>query len=240
MIDDQRIIRKTKMMLHFLVALALLSIEANGFSWGSKCGYVRSSQSAAHYPSLTDRKCEIKLCSLNHKNTALSQGLRAGGETNDAKAIVKKNKLVHWYTSYTKLVDEKPLGTQSITVGLVSALGDILSQYIEANVAGVVFSFNWLRFNSFLVSGTLFVGPYLHYWYGVLWKVGRWGQEKYMLSKRYQTMIQVVLDQTIGVAIFFPAYFFLYEFTEALLSLRGKSWANHKICISPIDSIKII
>lgn len=41
-------------------------------------------------------------------------------------------------------------------------------------------------------------------------------------SNRKQIATQVAIDQTVGVALFFPAYFYVYEVLESIVAIRGK------------------
>ena len=56
--------------------------------------------------------------------------------------------------------------------------------------------------------------------------MGRYLKRKYGISEGKRTLIQVVVDQTMGTGMFFPLYFLTYEGTEALLSMRGKDNLN--------------
>jgi len=150
-----------------------------------------------------------------------------GGEQNE----IRVNWAVRKYNAYIRMLDKKPLITQIMTVGLITATGDILSQCLEARVAGTSLILNWARLSAFAISGAFFVGPYVHTWYGVLWKLGRWQEQKYGLSRSWQVMTQTIVDQTVGVAVFFPVYFYVFEAVEAALGLRvpNFSYATEKI-----------
>jgi hypothetical protein len=125
------------------------------------------------------------------------------------------------YGKYMSLLETSPMITKSITAGIVQAIGDFLSQYIEAKVANVPFVLNGSRLQAFLLSGIFFVGPFLHYWYNFLWRIGDWAKLKYKAGKNMQTLLQVFTDQTLGVAIFFPLFFYVFEIADALCSWRG-------------------
>lgn len=146
--------------------------------------------------------------SLRHQSAA-SEGDDTTGNT------------VNPYNRYMNLLESHPLVTKSISSGIVSALGDVLAQWIEALSGQLPFTLNMKRLLSFFVCNTLFVGPFLHFWWGQLEQMGTWMDTKFNASKRLQTLTKVVLDQTVGVAVFFPAYFYAYELTEALVSWRG-------------------
>ena len=143
-------------------------------------------------------------------------------EYGDVKRSSAETEAVRLYDAYLRLLDDKPIRTQIITAGIISALGDVLAQILEAKIQNIPLLLNWTRLNSFLISGAVFVGPFMHFWYGFLWKFGTWLERKYGYSRRFQILAQNAADQTIGVALFFPAFFYTFEFAEATLGLRGK------------------
>jgi hypothetical protein len=56
-------------------------------------------------------------------------------------------------------------------------------------------------------------------WYELLWAFGEGLKRRFPKSfenKSSQALAQVFLDQTVGVAIFFPLYFFVFECIESL------------------------
>ena len=139
------------------------------------------------------------------------------------------------YTRYIQLLDTKPLLTKSISSGIVALLGDILAQSMEAQKAqhAPLVAFNWTRLLSFFICNTLYVGPFLHYWWEQLWKLGRWMQEKHGAKKPTTILVQLLLDQTIGVLMFFPTYFYAYELSESLLLGKGEQIQS---CLSVVSS----
>ena len=100
--------------------------------------------------------------------------------------------------------------------------GAILSQWIQAVSAGIPLVMDWHTVRAFALTGTIFEGPYMHWWYEQLFKFGRFLNAKTAVSSRARTMAQIAIDETIGVAIFFPAYFLAYEIMQSLLLFRGK------------------
>jgi hypothetical protein len=123
----------------------------------------------------------------------------------------------------------------------LAASGDVLSQSIQAGhgllfqsstttvgttvgvgVAAAASSFNWIRWRTFLLTGLLFEGPWVSFWYQGLWRLGRWMEaSKWKASSRLQVLVQTVIDQTVGVSIFFPMYFLVYEIIGACVAGRG-------------------
>lgn len=68
--------------------------------------------------------------------------------------------------------------------------------------------------------------------------MGRYVKRKYNASAQTQTTVQVLLDQTIGVAIFFPLYFFVFEIVSSIAALRvpDLSLARHT-CATQLRSV---
>ena len=154
-----------------------------------------------------------------NKDASVKWIIRGGAVVVASPGVASLKKL---YTSYLRAIELRPLLTKGLTAGVVNFLGDILAQYLQASAAGVTFLPNWVRLQGFFLCGLLYTGPYVHTWYEQLWKVGKWMEEMFDSPKRTQTMAQLILDQTIGVAIFFSTYFYVYEIIDALVSLRGK------------------
>lgn len=148
------------------------------------------------------------------------QSIALFGALNDGKVMKGL------YQRYVNWLDHSPLIARSVTAAVVGCVGDLLAQWLEARTGGLKFVVNWTRFNAFFVSGLLYVGPFLQYWYGWLWSIGRWMERKVTKSKLWQTLAQVFVDQTLGVWVFFPIYFYAYEFYEAIVSLRAPAWAS--------------
>ena len=141
-----------------------------------------------------------------------------GGDTN-ASPMDSLKKL---YKSYLRAIEERPLLTKGLTAAVVNFLGDILAQNLEAKAMGIKFFPNWVRLQGFSLCGLLYIGPYVHTWYEQLWKIGRWMEATFGSPKRIQTLVQLLVDQTIGVAIFFSTYFYVYELIDAFVSHRRK------------------
>lgn len=123
-------------------------------------------------------------------------------------------------------LERKPLSANAVSAGVIALLGDILAQLIEAQARGTVTSFggnklNVVRMASFAASGMVFVGPYLHVFYGYLWALGSNLQSRYNTSRSQQVLLQVCLDQTIGIILFYPVYYYVYEYCEAILGLKA-------------------
>jgi hypothetical protein len=136
-----------------------------------------------------------------------------------------------FYARALDLFEKQPFLTNSIVTGILAGFGDVLAQSFtgNANVAGVAApAFNWIRWRTFLLTGLLFEGPWLCVWYNGLSKVARWLETRYQWGPRQQVLAKVAFDQTIGVAIFYPAFFASYEIFGAMLTGRGTIHYNAK------------
>jgi hypothetical protein len=127
------------------------------------------------------------------------------------------------YTGYMHLCEKRPFITNSIAAGVLAGVGDLLAQSLCMGSTSVgISSFNWVRWRTFMLTGLLFEGPWMTFWYKYLKKVGRWMESKYQSSPRQQVVGQVAVGQTLGVAIFYPVFFAVYESIGAILSGQGK------------------
>lgn len=124
--------------------------------------------------------------------------------------------------SYLHALDKHPLVTKGITAAIVNSLGDILAQYLAASQSHLPFQLDWLRLQVFFLCGLVYVGPYVHFWIEQLEKLGTWMEHKFQCSKTVQTLAKVVIDQTVGVVISTPIYFYIHEIINALVHGRGE------------------
>ena len=122
---------------------------------------------------------------------------------------------------YMGKLETKPLLTKSLSAAVVASLGNVLSQFLQAKVARHAFVLNPIKMRAFFLTGLAFVGPWFHVWYSALGRVANSMEVRYNSSKKKQTFAQIVLDQTFGVAFFFPVFFYIYEILESVVALRG-------------------
>lgn len=136
-----------------------------------------------------------------------------------------KNHNTNLLQKYMRAAEERPLLTKGLTAAVVNALGDLLAQYIESSSSlHSIMDVDWLRVQGFFFCGLLYVGPFIHWWYEQLEKFASWLHKKYDSSKRTQSLAQVVMDQTVGVVLSTPLYFYAHEILDALVRHRGKSF----------------
>lgn len=121
------------------------------------------------------------------------------------------------YEWYLHQCTYNPFVTKSITAACIASTGDLMAQKLEARVAKKPFELNRMRLSTFFLCGLVYTGPFLHQYYEVLAKFGRWLHKKYDVSNAQQVFAQLFADQTLGVAIFFPPFFYIYECFESLV-----------------------
>jgi hypothetical protein len=127
---------------------------------------------------------------------------------------------------YSDLLKTRPYLTNGITAGLLAVAGDYVAQsesiYVAHAAMSVTIPYNGARTLTFALTGLLFEGPWIYFWYESLWKMGSWMESNYKAGPRLQVATQIFVDQTIGVFIYFPLYFMVYECIGAFISGRGK------------------
>ena len=146
------------------------------------------------------------------------------------------------YDWYLLQCTNNPISTKSITAAIIASIGDLLSQKLESSkLAEKDFILDLSRTGSFFLCGLLYVGPFVHAWYELLMKLDRWLDKKFGTPRAKRVLTQVFVDQTLGIAIFFPAYFYVYEYLESLVRWRTPSLsdANAK-CLEQISKVLLM
>lgn len=136
---------------------------------------------------------------------------------------------------YVTLSEEKPLLTKGVSAALVGAVGDVFSQFLFAYATGVPFRWDMMRTVTFMMMGLLFKGPALHMWYNVLGKISKWTKIRMNFSPTSQSLTALTVDQTVGVAIFYPLYFVVFELFSAVLTGRCKYLSKEKRFAACVD-----
>jgi hypothetical protein len=123
---------------------------------------------------------------------------------------------------YSRYVDEKPLIVKSITAGIVTMMANLFSQVIlprlQPNSSMLKVAISWRHVGMFMITGLFFIGPYLHLWYGLLDRIFAMPRQRNVT----RTVVKVLINETIGLCIFFPLYFISLEIAESLIIGRGK------------------
>jgi hypothetical protein len=149
-------------------------------------------------------------------------GRGGGGGTSRTAAKITGHKETHSQSAktsllqrYSHLIDTKPLATKAWTAGIVAALADLAAQtFIDPLTTHV----SLRRALTFLFTGACFVGPYLHVWYAKLDATARYLR---LSSPQARTLVKVLLNESIGVCIFFPLYFVAFEVAHGLTHGQG-------------------
>ena len=128
---------------------------------------------------------------------------------------------------YMTLSEEKPILTKGVSAALVGAVGDVFSQSLFAYATGARFQWDMMRTLTFMMMGLFFKGPALHMWYNVLGRVAHWTKVRKGFGETKQSLTALTLDQTLGVAIFYPLYFIVFELFSSTLCLRCTCKNNH-------------
>lgn len=135
--------------------------------------------------------------------------------------------------TYQSLLERRPVLTKSVTAGVITAIGDILAQGIELRSKSLPLSFSSVppsppspgvgapldlqRLFAFTLAGACFVGPFVHFWYELLWAIRRrLAESSGKTPGAAVTLLLVFLDQTIGACLFFPPYIVSYELFSAI------------------------
>jgi hypothetical protein len=207
-----------------LLALSVLSSTAAGPNKPGPFAGIRSQQG--------------KQASVKHVAAAKKESQAVKAKSASVVEKPKEGPVKSFYNWYLLQCTVNPYVAKSVTAAVVASLGDIMGQNIEAYSGEKAFSFNGVRTTSFFLCGLCYVGPFLHVWYEQLWKFGRWLEKKYGTSKTAQSLIALAIDQTVGVSMFFPSYFFVYEYLESLVLWRKPSFSRaHSKCIEQIAKI---
>ena len=167
--------------------------------------------------------CQSNSPGTIHLTTRLS--LAQNERTEDSERTSDLTSLQSWYEKYYELSERRPYPTKALSASVVVALGSILSQWVEAKSGNVPLVMNWHMIRAFALTGLVFEGPYLHWWYEQLFRLGRF-LDSGGIPSRARTLAQILVDETIGVMLFFPSYFVAYEISQSFLLFRGELWSK--------------
>jgi hypothetical protein len=217
--------RRVALAIALLIALSSLHSVASLATRTSTPPPVKGMKRLLNAFSSPHRQHEADV--LVSASTQIEDG--ASEKSSRSKTSPVASVLLIFYARSLDLFERQPFLTNSIVTGILAGFGDVLAQSFSGNadVAGVVPAFNWIRWKTFMLTGLLFEGPWLCVWYDGLTKFARWLETKYQWGPRQQVLAKVACDQTIGVAIFYPAFFASYEIFGAVLTGRGTNCTKH-------------
>lgn len=132
---------------------------------------------------------------------------------------------------YMVLNEERPLMTKGVSAALVATVGDVFSQCLFAHATGVRFQWDMMRTLTFTMTGLCFKGPVLHLWYNVLSRLAHWTKVRKGFCQTKQSLAALTLDQTVGVAFFYPLYFVVFELISSTLAFRCEFLTKHHVAI---------
>ncbi|KAL7556809.1 hypothetical protein ACA910_005244 [Epithemia clementina (nom. ined.)] len=124
-----------------------------------------------------------------------------------------------------RLLDEKPQITKSISAAIVQGIGDVLSQSLFAFMEGQALVYDFARTISFMLTGFFFNAPFLHRWYGLTATFGERLQQKERLTDTQRVGAELALDQSLGVVLYYPLYFYAYELCSAVAYCTAPNFA---------------
>jgi hypothetical protein len=125
---------------------------------------------------------------------------------------------------YSDNLESRPFITNGITASIIAATGDIVSQSGSVELAlgatAVAAPFNYVTMLNFLLTSLLFEGPWMHAWYDKINEIGDWMEDKFQADAPARIAAQLFVDQSLGVILFYPIYFMVFECVGAVLSGR--------------------
>lgn len=165
---------------------------------------------------------------LSFKLDAVSDINVASSNVNELQ-IQKQRSLQRWGPTssfldwYKSSLQSHPIQTKCLSSAIIGCIGSVLSQAILASVTRTPIGIKSRQVATFGLIGLVYIGPFYHFWFDQLSRVGSWLQERHGSSPQKQVLMQLALDQTVGVILFFPVYFLVFEVFDALMSWRGES-----------------
>lgn len=133
---------------------------------------------------------------------------------------------------YLILLKKYPILTKSVTSGILSALGNLLSQTVEARKkarhGAEAKEFDRAGAARYAIFGLLFTGPLSHYFYQLM-EVWMPTTDPYCLVKR------LLLDRL----FFAPAFLLLFYFVMTVLEAKGWSDFERKMKSSYLTALKM-
>jgi len=119
------------------------------------------------------------------------------------------------FAKYNTALEKNPLLTKMFTAGAISAMGDILIQWITGSTRKD-FSFDFRRLIIFTSVGMFFIAPLVGWWFGVLDMIPSiiFGNK---LNDAMKAVTMVVIDQTIASAIVLCGFYYAYELFDTII-----------------------
>mmetsp|Transcript_48361 Transcript_48361/g.118398 ORF Transcript_48361/g.118398 Transcript_48361/m.118398 type:complete len:254 (+) Transcript_48361:258-1019(+) len=130
---------------------------------------------------------------------------------------------------FRKFQRSHPRATKAVVSGLLMSASDVTSQFIAARRADRQCEINFRRLFAVAVFGTVFLGPILHTWYGIL-------DRMYPGSPSVRNVTAKVLSDQLGIAFLVNAGFMMvtgllegYEWQAVRSNLQQKYWGSMRL-----------
>mmetsp|Transcript_24160 Transcript_24160/g.57121 ORF Transcript_24160/g.57121 Transcript_24160/m.57121 type:complete len:338 (-) Transcript_24160:48-1061(-) len=136
----------------------------------------------------------------------LTKGVTAG-------CIAAMGDIMAQYLEYSLSSSSMSSSSSNVSIGDGDSFGIISKTTIMMFFSNML---NVRRVTTFFLCGALFSGPFVHIWYGYVAQFGRSLKTKFgpNFTTLQEVLSQLLLDQTVGVVLFFPLYLIVYDMIE--------------------------
>lgn len=142
---------------------------------------------------------------------------------NEPSSSSSSSRLQQWGRTYMHWLHTKPLLTKSTTAVFVQLIGDMLSQHLTGYWGKPQpWKYDYRRTLCFALLGFFYKAPLLHVMYRSYHLFGEHLEAKYHTKRNTRLFMELLLDQTVGVVVFYTSYFYVYEAFAALTYGRSK------------------
>lgn len=124
------------------------------------------------------------------------------------------------FNEYLLLLERKPFTTKAVSAAVVGGIGDIVSQSLTAVTSRIHFKWDLTRTITFMLIGLLYRGPIMHVWLNTLERFGQKMTPRLTCPMKRSLAI-LAIDQTLGVAFFYPLFYVVHEVFSSFMSLQG-------------------
>jgi hypothetical protein len=121
---------------------------------------------------------------------------------------------------YMRCLNSAPVPTKSVTFFFISALGDLLSQTIQARGVAGGLSLNWHRLRVYAVLGAVYVAPVIHVWFGYLERLKSPGGPLASLPGWKAVAAMTFIDQTVGATIVLSSIYVVFELLDTAMKMQ--------------------
>ena len=140
-----------------------------------------------------------------------TSGSSSSGSSSSGQESTPRASNYNLWAKYLEYLKESPITTKCVTSGFLSCGADIVCQvqFGDDVLTKKDTELDLWRVLKFTSIGTFFVGPVLHFWYGLLSRL-------FVGASLFSTIQRVAMDQLVFAPLFIPAFF------SIILILDGK------------------